>query len=210
MVGRLWDQQDSCSKTNKDRLNRRENHVTVPVYLHQQLRKLFTHLWFTCWFKAEGRHTRPMLFRVEGPLPHRHGSCFQNGHLQYGVLLSVSQDLTYPRQNLSSLCSQRWPWTSDSPASSPWVQYSIVFAGAGGSFSRDVGEGKVHRSITTPQKNNARWWLPCKQCSLQVTSKALPVSRDSDSEMMEMWLLNTLHVAGQRDDIADNVSQPGF
>lgn len=53
--------------------------------------------------------------------------------------------------------------------------YSMVFLGD--LFPSDMGEGKIYRIYNYHQRNNAKWWLPRKQRSLQITSKAMQKAR---------------------------------
>lgn len=154
---------------------------------------------------------RTMLCRVEGSLQFRHNSCFHNGYSRFTAFLVfgfvfLSQDLTDPRLNLSSLSGQRWPWTSHPPAFSLWV-LNIVWYSWGNFFSSDIGEGKIHRIYNYHQKNNAKWWLPSKQCSLQLTSKAMQWAR---TQTVSDYYMTTEHSTGSwAKGYWGRVSQPG-
>lgn len=56
------------------------------------------------------------------------------------------------------------------PLSAVCISYGIP---GGIFFPSDIGEGKIHRIYNYHQRNNAKWWLPSKQCSLRITSKAM-------------------------------------
>lgn len=163
--------------------------------------KLITRPWFTGGFKAGGRQWQNHALQ-SGRLPTAQAqlsSCFQNGYSRFMAFLVfgfvfLSQDLTDPRLNSSSLCGQRWPWTSYPPAFSLWA-LNIVWYSWGNFFSSDMGEGKIHRIYNYHQRNNAKWWFPSNQCLLRITPNAMQWARTQTVS----WLPNTVQVAGQRD-----------
>lgn len=144
--------------------------------------KLITPPWFTGRFKAGERQWQSYALQ-SGRLPPAQAQLLLSEWILtfYGTL-----DFCFCFSKLGSHRSKTklelsmWPKMalnfSSSCVQPPSAAYSMVFLGEFFSPS-DMGEDKTHRIYNYHPRNNAKWWLPSKQCSLQLTSKAMQWAR---------------------------------